>query len=124
MTQPVFIILIALAAEASWANVVGDKLLNYQENYRKSAHWYEFTTSSFCKNSVKPITVKSFFSEIKTLGNKSVRVVHVYADLDNKNCKEKVDEVLVEKLIIPIDQKRTTHVYVTYDSDLAVKSGH
>ncbi|MCM2321960.1 MAG: hypothetical protein NDJ90_01725 [Oligoflexia bacterium] len=101
----------------------GDHLLSYQENYPKSGHWYEFSIDSQCKGYADAISLHDFVSEKKYEG-KSVRVIHIYASANNKNCKEKVTESRSRRFKIPIDPKRMTHVYVTYDADISLKSGH
>lgn len=98
-------------------------LLSYQENYPNSPHWYEFELSSFCGESRDPISIQQFTSE-KIYENESVRIVHIYANANNKNCKNLVSESKTKKVVIPVDSKRMTHIYVTYSSQLTQTSGH
>lgn len=102
---------------------VGDKFLSYQENYPKSPNWYEFTVDTRCKENQEAISIQEFTSEKKYQG-KSVRIVHIYASASNQNCKDLITEKKSRKVVIPVDAKRTTHVFVTYDSQLVMTSGH
>lgn len=115
------ILIAAINVSASTKN--GDKLFSYQENYPKSPHWYEFKIDSYCEEYENPISIQEFTSEKKYEG-KSVRIIHIYAEANNKNCKKLISAAKSQKTVIPVDLKRMSHIYVTYSSDLTLSSGH
>ncbi len=122
MKKVTFLVIALFRAELA-AATASNHILSYQENYPKSPHWYEFSINSYCKEHVEPISVKDFVSE-KVYAGKEVRIIHIYVAANNKNCNEHAHETRSQKFTIPIDPKRMTHVYVTYDGDLTLRSGH
>lgn len=119
-----FMMLVSLIASAG----LGTMSFSYEENYPGTKHWYSFSLNEYCLNPA-PLRVRTFESEKKytdtgSLEKTSVRIIHIYARVQRGKC-EAIKKTLVEERIeIPVDEKRMTHVYVTYDADIQVKSGH
>ena len=100
--------------------------LTYQENYPGQKNTYTFMLKTHCKTSF-PLRVKKFeseemFSDTITGTPQPVRVIHLYATTYGQECNKRKAGSVSKTIEIPPDEKRMTHIYITSDEKVAVRS--
>ena len=92
----------------------------YQERYPGVKVRYNFTSKNNCPIRIKKFESEEHYRSPESKKLSSVRIIHIYATSYHWQCKKMSNQALDKKLILPVDKKRMTHIYLTYDADIQI----
>ena len=96
----------------------------YQERYPGEKVRYNFISKKNCPMRIKQFESEEHYRSVESKKLTSVRIIHIYATSYHRECKKMSNQVLDKKLILPVEKKRMTHVYLTYDADIQIMSNN
>lgn len=111
----------AMAAEGAQSGISSNARFFYFENIPNHKQRIVFTLKKACDVgfNLSPFAVQDFYSEHRYYST-NVRIVHLYGHY-NRSCKHFSGNNFEQTFVIP-PAKESTHVYVTTDANVEVRS--